>query len=431
MSELHLSAYGALSGTPSPVNAMMAEFARDFRDGIDINLGVGYVNENTIPDRGFLEAAEYVLTHPAKYRCALNYGGPKGSANLIESLRRFHVQNGIGGLTDDVLSRNELIIGANGATSILTAFSDILSPGIVITTDPMYYIYCNTLERKGFEIVTIPEDEEGMSMDALNDTLDAMGGRKSQIAFLYIVTVNNPTCSILPNRRRRQLVERAACLSKEAGHVVPLILDKAYEFLMHDPSLEPPESALTYDESGAVYEVGTLSKILAPALRIGYLMGPPGPMLDALIQWNSDIGFSAPLINQEIASYLLDRHVLEQQERVNQGYREKAQETRALLERHLGGHLAEIRGGRAGFYYYLTFSSIPTVSSGDFFKTLTRPNGDPRVIYIPGEYCVRPGGLMAENGRRQLRLSYGFEEMTQIRRGIELMGAAAESKCHI
>ena len=77
IADIQLSAYGRASSTPSPVSRMMSAFAADFRPDTDINLGVGYVNEETIPERLLLKAMQAVLDQPDKYKAALNYGGPE------------------------------------------------------------------------------------------------------------------------------------------------------------------------------------------------------------------------------------------------------------------------------------------------------------------------------------------------------------------
>ena len=92
-----LSAYGEACLTTSPVNRMMAEFAVDFRDDVDINLGVGYVNEATLPRDGVRQGLDAVLQDPDHYRAALNYGGPTGSRNLLDSLRRWYLRHGTAG----------------------------------------------------------------------------------------------------------------------------------------------------------------------------------------------------------------------------------------------------------------------------------------------------------------------------------------------
>ena len=337
----------------------------------------------------------------------------------------------------EVLAQREFLIGPSGATSLLDAFAEVLAPGIVLTSDPLYYIYCNALERKGFTILAVPEDKDGVCPEALEAALAALGVRQREIAFFYFVTVNNPSCTILSNDRRLRLLEIASHLSQRQKRPIPLLLDQAYEFLIHNPDQPAPISPMPADTLGILYELGTLSKVLAPALRIGYLLASPSPLFDALVQKTSDVGFSAPLLNQEIAALLLDHQITAQLRFVQHGYREKGQAVREMLDASFGEALEECRGGNAGFYYYLTFREIATHPESPFFRFLTRTTGQPeidgppeapypRVIYIPGVYCVHPQGACVELGKRQLRLSYGYESLETIRRAIELMREALD-----
>ena len=434
LDEVRLSKYGQASTEPAPVSRLMADFAATFREGCDINLGVGYVNERTIPRKQILNALGTVLDTPQKYRAALNYGGPVGSLNLIESICRFLLE-GDSGLSPQILSRRRIIVGPNGATSLLESVACLVRRGIVLVADPMYYIYCHYLTRIGFEVLAVPENGQGLSAAKLASRLDGLGERRGEVSFIYVITVHNPTGRVLSNGRRRELVHIASHLSTELGRKVPLILDRAYEDLIHDPKLDPVASALPIDDLGIVYEVGMLAKVLAPALRIGFMVAPPGPFIDALVQRTSDAGFSASVMNQEIASYLLDRHAAEQLVQVNRGYRRKAQQVDGWLAEKLGDAVAQWSGGEAGFYFYLTLRDVETGVGSDFFRFLSRITGradldgaaegpKPCVIFIPGQFCVHPDGDLVRDGRRQFRISYGFEELERIGLALDFMAEA-------
>lgn len=414
---------------PSLINRMTSEFALDFREGVDINLGIGYVNDKTIPVEEIEKAYHYVIDHQNKYRNALNYGSAEGSPNLRQSIRHFYERNAIGNLSCSQLDKFKITIGVNGATSLLDGFSDILAPGFVITGDPYYYSYIENLERKGFEIIYVKTDNNGIIPNEIEKAINNIDINK--IAYFYIITVNNPDTIILSNERRKRIVELANKLSDKAGKLIPVIFDKAYEDIIHNPEVSKPDSPLQYNERGNVFEIGTMSKLLAPALRIGYMISQDNEIRRQMVQRISDIGFSNSLINQEITSRLLDGGIDKHKAIVNKAYRRKATEIKDLLKNGIGEFVEDIKGGDASFYFYITFKDILTCPDSDFQKYLSRTSGNPeidgsgtkkpRLIYMPGVACSKQ-----DKAKYQIRLSYGFEDAHVFKRAIQLIREACE-----
>lgn len=430
------TSYGKNLLEVAPVSRLMASFARDFRPEIDINVGVGYVNEATLPYVALVEATRMVVDSPNTYRSSLNYGDPAGSHQLRSAIMNMLTSQALAG--DDVVIRSkEILVGTNGATSLLEGLAQILEPGLVIMSDPVYYIYSYFLERKGFRILALPEDAHGLVPDRLEEALSGDASDLVDLRFIYVVSISNPTSTVLTNDRRHRIVDIVNRFVDRSGRYIPLIFDQAYSGLIHDPQVEPQESAFRHDRNQLVHEIGTLSKILAPALRIGYIVGPTGELMSALQERNSDAGFSASVINQQIAAVLLNEFLPSQQRRVLDGYRQRAVEVRHAINEKLAGYIEEVRGGQAGFYYYITFKEIPTHDNSDFYKFLSRTTGNkkvdnsegfilPRVAYIPGQYCVSASGELIAHGNRSLRFSYGFEPLDRLISAVAMIAEAAE-----
>jgi DNA-binding transcriptional MocR family regulator len=190
---------------------------------------------------------------------------------------------------DDAHS-SRVIVTAGAQQGILLAFAALLEPGdLVLTEEVTYHWMRSAAEMLHARIEGVAIDRHGMLPDAL-----AKAARKRGAKAVYITpTLQNPTGSVMPEKRRRDLAAVAE------RHGLTIVEDDVYGFLA--PNAPP---ALTSFAPG-VFITG-LGKSVAPALRVGYLLATPElmPRLESLL--NATTLFTSPVVAEMAASAIED-----------------------------------------------------------------------------------------------------------------------------
>src|SRR5436189_175861 len=142
----------------------------------------------------------------------------------------------------------------------------LLAPGdTVLIEQESYQGALTRLARLGVNAVGIPLDRDGMRTDAVAAALDDLKRRGIRAKYIYTIpTVQNPTGTILSEQRRHELLR----LSEQ--HHVPIFEDDCYADLIWDGRRPPALYAMS--KSGGVIHIGSFSKSIAPALRVGYIV---------------------------------------------------------------------------------------------------------------------------------------------------------------
>ncbi len=222
----------------------------------------GHNDRTLIPVEGLIEATAAVLrregTDLALYSLAQGPQGYRGLRQFVaDKLGRWR---GITATADDVL----ITSGSGQAIDLINQV--LLEPGdTVILEEFTYGGYLTKLRRLGVNIVAAPLDEDGIRIDALAQILAGLKRQGTTPKYICTTaTIQNPTGSIMPLARRHELLGLAA----EYG--VPIFEDECYSDLTWGGMQAPP--ALYSLDPSHVIHIGSFSKTLAPALRLGYVM---------------------------------------------------------------------------------------------------------------------------------------------------------------
>ncbi|HET7599429.1 MAG TPA: PLP-dependent aminotransferase family protein, partial [Gemmatimonadales bacterium] len=197
---------------------------------------------------------------------ALRYGDPRGALELRTALARM-----LAARRALPAGIETLIVTRGSQMGLSLAAEALVRPGDRVAVEELGYgAAWDAFRRAGAELVAVPVDGAGLSVEALERALEA-----GPLRAVYLTPHHHyPTTAVLAAGRRLRLLELAR------RHRFAIVEDDYdHEFHYEGPPVLPLASA---DRSGSVIYVGTFSKVLTPGLRLGFVHASP-PVIRALV----------------------------------------------------------------------------------------------------------------------------------------------------
>jgi 2-aminoadipate transaminase len=358
----------------------------------------GLPDPETFPVRDLRRAVDQVLRErPA---LALQYGPEQGYGPLIDHLRvRIGREEGL------ILERARITLTGGSAQTLDHLCTLFTRPDDLIFVEaPTYHETLQLFHDHGLRPVQVQTDDGGLQVEALAARLESLAQAGQRARFLYVIpNFQNPSGVTLATDRRQPVLDLAERFD------LLIVEDDVYRDLAYQD--QAPPSLFALDSGQRVLRIGSFSKLLAPGLRLGWLLASPD-RIQRLI--NSGLrcmgGGANPLVANTLATYcqqgLLESHV--------DHLRHVYQERRDVMLEALAAHMpAGVRWTRPG---------------GGFFVWLTLP--EPlRAVEVADQ--AREAGIMLLAGDpffaetptgQHLRLAFSYVTPDKIQKGIGMLG---------
>jgi len=361
------------------------------------NFTGGNNDADQVPVEGLVAAADAVLRREG--RTLATYGlasGPQGYRPLREFLaRKLERDAGIRCTFDDIV----LVSGSLQALDLVNGALLARGDTVIIERDT-YQGALTRLARLGVNAVGIPLDEGGMRTDALAAALADLKSRNIRPKYIYTIpTVQNPTGTILNETRRAELLR----LARHYG--VPVFEDDCYADLVWNGSRPPALYAMS--EHGGVIHIGSFSKSIAPALRVGFIVAG-WDILSRILALKIDAGSGA--LEQMVLAEYCHAHFTEHVPKLRRGLRIKLETLMEALNEQFGT-AAEFSDPPGGIFLWV---KLP--DSVDTLKLYQ--------VALAAGVAINPGGEWSTDlahGKSRMRLCFASPSQAQIREGISLL----------
>ncbi len=377
--------------------SVIRELLKLTRPGSVISFAGGLPDPATFPIAELQEVTREVLSTGG--RTALQYATTEGDPVLREELVRWMAKDGINVGRDDVL----ITTGSQQALDIVGRV--LLDPGDVIVVElPTYLGGLQAFRTYGVEMIGVPQDDDGINVQALHSVLTRLRQEGRRPKFLYAVPDFQNPSGITWSRARR---ERLLALASEFDTLV--IEDNPYREMRFLGSAPPPITAL--DPEGRTLYLSTFSKTLAPGLRVGWMAGPQF-LISRCVTAKQAMDLCGPALTQAMVAVLLARGtLLERLPTVVGLYRHKRDVMLDALAREMPEGVSWTRP-EGGLFLWVRLPE--GVDAGAMLKVALEEEA---VAYVPGQPFHADG-----SGQNTLRLNFSYPSEAEIKDGIARLG---------
>ncbi|MDF1485304.1 PLP-dependent aminotransferase family protein [Ramlibacter sp. H39-3-26] len=367
-----------------------------------ISFAGGFPDAAMFDVEGLREASSHVLTHAPG--AALQYGATEGYQPLREQLVQFMATKGVG------LAPEELIVTTGSQQALDLLGKAMIDPGdAVIVEGPTFLATIQCFRLYGARVIAAPVDSHGARVDELERLI---AEHRPKLVYL-IPTFGNPTGATLTLERRKRVLELAARTR------TLVVEDDPYgDLYFGEP---PPDSllALSTDVPGSrdwLAYCGSLSKVLSPGLRIGWLSGPAELLAKATMCKQFSDAHTSTFAQATAAEYLRAGRMPATLAHVRAVYAERARAMCDALRKELGDAIAFSEPGGGLFVWArLTGAGGKVADAGVLAKRAIEKG----VAFVPGApfYATEPDAAT-------LRLSFATADVDKIREGVERLALA-------
>ena len=335
---------------------------------------------------------------------ALQYGATEGYQPLREQLSAFMATKGA------TVAANELIVTTGSQQALDLLGKTMISPGDkVIVEGPTFLATIQCFRLYGAELVSAPVDAHGVNTDELEKLF-----AEHKPKFVYLIpTFGNPSGALLSLERRKKVLELAV------KYNTLVVEDDPYGDLYFGEPPPPSLLALSATVPGSrdlIAYCGSLSKVLSPGLRVGWMIAQPALLANAVMCKQFSDAHTSTFAQATAAQYLKAGRMPATLDNVRKVYAERAKAMGEALRRELGDAV-EFTQPQGGLFFWarLTGKGGKVLDAGEFAKRAI----EQLVAFVPGApfYAANPD--MAT-----FRLSFATADLGKIEEGVGRLGKA-------